>query len=136
MNRRPNLTALGVLKESRALIENPSRWTEGAAARAMFGWPCEPTSRLARRWCAIGAVHAILGGDKDEDDDRFRLRMKVEDMLDGASMTLYGIPVITSINDAWDGHEKVLRAYDLAIEREASRSLVRGLTFATEVCAQ
>jgi hypothetical protein len=45
-----------ILQAALQLLADPDAWTEGAFARDAYGGACDPTSSLARRWCAEGAL--------------------------------------------------------------------------------
>ena len=51
----PEQTVLEVLKDARALIADPERWTQGEAARNAHGLPVDPRDTDAACWCPIGA---------------------------------------------------------------------------------
>ncbi len=49
-----------VLKEARALIADPARWTTGCFAVDAAGEPIGPRDDGACRWCALGAIAAVM----------------------------------------------------------------------------
>jgi hypothetical protein len=102
---RPN--AVTVAREARALIENPDRWTVGHYAETARGNPCNPTDRLAARWCAVGAVRVCEPDDRD-------VRFAVGTALWNAALSM-GAPGAATVNDR-RGHDAVLKMYDRAIE--------------------
>lgn len=46
-----------ILKQVRALLANPDRWTKGEMARNAFGAPIDPQGSNATCWCLMGAIH-------------------------------------------------------------------------------
>lgn len=54
MNRTAEARVL--LQEARKIIEDKSRWTQGAAARTAEHLSCVPTLEAAVCWCSLGAV--------------------------------------------------------------------------------
>jgi hypothetical protein len=69
-------TGSQVLMEARALIENPTRWTQGELARDEQGRPVNCLSSRAVRWCAAGAIYRVAGGS-DAVNKAFGLLAKV-----------------------------------------------------------
>jgi hypothetical protein len=58
-----------VLRNARALIEEPTRWTRGVLGRAASGRPVMWHDEEACRWCALGAINRAaydLVGDKEQ----------------------------------------------------------------------
>ena len=52
-------TAVQTLREARALIEAPERWTRGELARDKNGDFCAPRSANAVCWCSEGAMKKV-----------------------------------------------------------------------------
>lgn len=52
--------ALTVLREARALLADPDRWTQHVFARDAHGEPTDPEGRHACCWCLRGAVASRL----------------------------------------------------------------------------
>jgi hypothetical protein len=67
--------------------------------------------KKVQRCCADGAVIMQTKGDQSD------LYQQTVAVLAKASENLFGEPDFPSINDRWDGHEKVLQVFDLSIER-------------------
>jgi hypothetical protein len=56
LNREQADTATAVLIRARKLIDHERHWCKGTVARGWFDVPVPVHSRLARRFCAIGAI--------------------------------------------------------------------------------
>lgn len=96
------MTAVEILREARALIESPDRWTQGAYARTAAGTETDPSARDAAQWCALGAIcHAGDGSVNTQDAIA---------LLKGATYQS-----VTVLNDE-DGHADVLAMFDRAIQ--------------------
>jgi hypothetical protein len=91
-----------ILRRARTRIEDPSRWTAGAPARANDGSRVFPQSPNAVCWCVIGAVSA---------EDVWK--GKAYTWIHEASKALGNIAA-GRYND--QGHEFALRLIDKAIE--------------------
>ena len=57
MSREAVATATAVLSRARHLISDERRWCKGTLARGWLDVPVPIHSRLARRFCAIGAIY-------------------------------------------------------------------------------
>ena len=98
-------TTAAKLREARALIEDPERWTTREYARDAEGGALDDGAEPAAVcWCAVGALDRVTGEPVDLlHDPAYRLLAKV------ASYE------VTRTNDR-HGHAAVLRMYDRAIE--------------------
>jgi hypothetical protein len=95
------------LREARAIIADPSRWTTGVAARKATGEKTSPLDGDAASFCAIGAImRAAVGNPFREQAAQEFLYAYLEEAQPGR--------YITAINDT-DGHEAVLNMFDKAI---------------------
>lgn len=96
-----------ILREARALIEDPARWTQGALAHSKLGRAVNPEGKAAVRWCAMGALYKAA--------DRVSDTFSVERYLIAAARDI-GLPRdVDDVNDSTD-RATVLRMYDRAIE--------------------
>ena len=59
------MTPAQLLRDARALIATPERWTQGTFARDAAGRRTYTWADDACRWCAFGAVIASAGKDND-----------------------------------------------------------------------
>lgn len=95
------------LREARALIEDPERWTTGAFARNVKGDPVDHRGQAAVAWCARGIAYRV-------------------GLSPNSSLSGYGYGYLsrasheigqglTAVNDCL-GHDAVLKVYDRAIE--------------------
>lgn len=50
-----------VLEDAITLIEDPSKWTQGAFARDGDGDRTDPLDPKAQTWCARGALRKVVG---------------------------------------------------------------------------
>jgi hypothetical protein len=89
-----------LLRRAAKLIASKKRWTRRAFARDAAGKPCNPTSRAARSFCALGALEHVgynyAGWSA---------------ALDHLSCTGF----VVGANDSPGGHARVLRLYKKAI---------------------
>lgn len=97
------MDAVEVLKKGRALISDPTRWTQHAFARNEQGHECLPHDADAVRWCSVGAaIYAAEGTG----------------LLVGLGMNYlergFTPWSIAFGNDLWP-HEEMLAAWDRAI---------------------
>lgn len=63
----------------------------------------------AAKWCARGALY--IQGDAND----LEARVRAEELLDRACMTLYGTGA-TSVNDGDDGYRRIRRAFREAVK--------------------
>jgi hypothetical protein len=92
-----------ILRAARRLIEEPERWTKGAAARDSAGKRVESGDTSAQCWCAYGAIGRATGYRVSDWD----ARMLLSEVVGGC---------ISMWNDApWRTHVEVLAAFDAAI---------------------
>jgi hypothetical protein len=99
------MTTLDVLRDARAIIEDPARWWQGSAA-----------NETCTRFCAMGAIRIGLGRWDD-------VGTAAWEALDAASGDLHGyaLSLVSRVNDQV-GHEAVLRVYDRAIAVEEAKA--------------
>jgi hypothetical protein len=63
-----SVTTLDILREARALISHPDRWTRRALARDWRQFRVPPESPQAVSFCAIGALQRVTAGRVDWKD--------------------------------------------------------------------
>lgn len=98
------MTVKEVLIAARAKIADPANWTQGESAKDANDRFCLPKSTLARCWCSIGALAAVI-----EDGSASEYFWKADDALArvmGTSTHRY--------NDTHT-HAEVLAKFDEAI---------------------
>lgn len=107
---KPSST-VDTLVRARALIEDESNWVTGNYAVDHDGFPVDPQSFRASRWCALGALKRI--------DGEFETTAKR--VLNNVIAHDFDMGGIIELNDARkegvNNHDRVLEAFDKAIER-------------------
>lgn len=100
------MNSLRLLRDARALISIPQRWTIGTGARTTYCQPCSADDRDAQSWCSIGAIARVHGGS-------INLTHPVFDYLRRG----FGVKDESAIAQANDNrtHAEVLHAFDRAI---------------------
>lgn len=105
-----------ILREARALISDPERWTQRAFARPAQGKrETSPLSDDAKCWCAMGAIERAADGSPLMSADRAMC------VLDDVVWELHprAASRIAYLNDGGSRamcHPRVLAAFDRAIE--------------------
>lgn len=99
-------TVKTILREARALIEDPARWTQGASARTADGRETFAACPDAVQWCAAGAVRKVSDFPGSANHAR-------ANALLGAQARAIG-HTTPAVNDAL-GHTAVLQMFDAAI---------------------
>lgn len=115
------MNSVGILKKSRELISDPSKWTQGVAARYTGGDPCQPHDQEAVCWCALGSVVWSVYSVCDSRVVAVDLSSSLLELLDKES----GIPhleadgsprPLAAFNDSHT-HAEVLALFDKAIAK-------------------
>lgn len=91
-----------ILREARALIEDPVHWCQTAEARTKSGYPVNPLCREATQWCASGAIFRVAECDLTHPTHRILCKAM-------------GVKWVADFNDR-RSHFDVLTAFDRAIE--------------------
>lgn len=109
---------VSVLREARARIADPARWTCGESARDGVGDPCAAVEECAVCWCALGSVEACRAWDVEG---------QALGLMSGVARALgydaIGSSCTAMLNDAPETtHADVLALYDLAIEQAEAAS--------------
>lgn len=108
---------LDALIQARDLISDESRWTTKEFARDRDGQYVDPLSHRATRFCALGAAMRVTSVRLplvDVISLVAPLYADVRDALYRAVPKSGRQPSLTGVND-YQGHEAVLRVYDIAI---------------------
>ncbi len=103
-------TTLEILKEARALIEDPARWTRKIYARDEQGFGVSETDPEAVCFCSLGAIAKVSGVPT------YQLSNVPTYQL-STPFHFLGYDPVVLINDT-RGHAAVLRLFDLAIAAE------------------
>lgn len=122
-------TTLEILISARAIVADPSKWTQGHLARDANGKFAEPKEAEACSFCAYGAaLRAALDLRAEEREGH-----RVGRLLDSAAAKLkpeaigsersLSLRPIAFLNDGFGSksRELVLKAYDIAIDRERAK---------------
>lgn len=97
------MDSLEVLIQTRALIEDQSRWTQKTRARDRWGQAVPACDQAAVKWCALGAMARITENDFNLHLEAYN---RVRPFLGGHSLWY--------VND-YAGHEELLARLDRAI---------------------
>lgn len=109
------MTVLEVLKQARELVKQG--WCQNAFAQNGEGEQVSTWSNRACKFCAWGAIRAVVDGDHEAEDGAVRALVRAlgknPEAVTGA---------IVNWNDAFGRKQiDVIEAFDLAIEQEANR---------------
>lgn len=104
-----------ILKQARALIEDPERWHQGYYARTEDGRVVDAYDPDACAWCAEGAVLKAGGSLFENAPESILLDACAVDIA--ATLDLdYAVMFANHLNDQTD-HATVLRMFDCAIAK-------------------
>lgn len=106
-----NTKAVDLLREARALISDPDKWTQGTLARNAYGSEVASYSHDACKWCVAGAMLRVA----DSNDVPYSTELSAHSALVLASRELFGSSAIEEVNDTRT-HADVLALFDRAIE--------------------
>jgi hypothetical protein len=102
-----------ILIGARALIANPTHWTQGTLARTAREQPVAWHKRTANKWCALGALYRagydVLG-------DKGKAMHIAGEITDSIYPRRYLRSALPTLNDC-QGHAAVLAAFDRAMAR-------------------
>jgi hypothetical protein len=104
------MSTLAILKGARALITEPSAWSQIYLARGADGNPTEPTSPNARCFCALGAIECLKLIDGSYGSGSYASAV-------GALREAIGPCLSVSVFNDTHTHAEVLAAFDRAIAR-------------------
>lgn len=96
-----------ILHAARALIADPTHWTQQSFARDAKGLDIGFLHPIATRFCGIGALYRVCNGLTE-------VAMQLVFYLNNIANNHYGKKMLT-LNDNFD-HAAVLDVYDKAIE--------------------
>lgn len=112
------MNVLIALEQARELLSDPAKWTQGYLARDKDGDSCPASSIDAVCFCALGAIHKVLGLDAFGNE-----WTAVHEIANSAYMLLaevvYNVPA--DYNDTHT-HVEVMDMYDQAISVARSRA--------------
>lgn len=122
-------TTLEILISARAIVAEPSKWTQVHLARDANGELADPRDAEACSFCAYGAVLRAALDLRAEEREGYRIgrlldsaamKLKPEAIGSGGSLSLRPIAFL---NDGFgsESRELVLKAYDIAIDRERAK---------------
>ena len=103
------MTTSEILKAAREKIQDPDHWTQGSLARNAFGMKTYPFAENAVKWCATGAVAAVVAFPKRPAIDC--LKRAVEQF----PSYKHQYSGLINFNDR-NSHSRVLQLFDLAIQ--------------------
>lgn len=104
------MSVLTTLTEARRLIEDPSHWTRGAAARTASDMPVRTSDRKAVSFCAVGTLQKVTG-----DEDYLSLGAQSREAFFVLQAALNDWDVIGWNDAPYRTHEEVLALFDDAI---------------------
>lgn len=110
-NNSSNTEVMDLLREARALISDPDKWTQGALARNAHGSEVAHYSPDACKWCAVGAISRVAASNNASYDTE----MSAYSSLVQASRRLFYSDAVGEVNDT-HSHTDVLALFDRAIE--------------------
>jgi len=106
-----NTEAIDLLREARALISDPDKWTQGTLARNAYGSEVAHYSPDACKWCAVGAISRVAASNNAS----YETEMSAYSALVQASRILFDSDAVGEVNDTHT-HADVLALFDRAIE--------------------
>ena len=107
------IRTLTILKQARKLITSARKWTKYRAAVDENDVPCDPASRKAARWCAIGAIQRAAYERRVQSSPYAAIEALKDVLPRGAYQ-------ISQVNDEL-GHRATLQLFDRAIKRTEKR---------------
>lgn len=117
------------LKATRALISEPERWSKGASAKDVNGWPVATLSSTAKTFCLDGACHLSTVGQSgrlfaSSTSSFFQRYMDIQQALQAQipSLSAGYIDYWTWNDRPSTRHEDVLAVLDRAIAAEEART--------------
>lgn len=105
------MNTVDILRAARAKIENPENWCQGVYFASASGERVAPWA--AERWCATGAVWAVVGTGAEKYHERGPALHALCDAIGGEWQTDY--------NDTHT-HAEVIAMFDRAIEAEERKA--------------
>ena len=115
------MTTPEILNLAKKKIADSHNWTQGTAARDMFGDAVSVTSKDAVCWCAVGSLQSLSLSETENGIGA--IACLYLDKASGIHITNYGdLRSSAQFNDT-HSHEEVMKLFDKAIElakREAN----------------
>jgi len=106
------MSPLEVLVAARELIADEAKWTQGTAARGANGKTCPPRSKMAKQWCAVGAIYYVAGCAYPSLHPN--VATEAHDLLSETAARSEFRRCMSEVNDL-DGHAATLAMFDRAI---------------------
>lgn len=116
----PALDEVGaIILKARNLITDPAKWTQTTSARDANGEECRSNSRVAVRWCIIGAVEKVTRRGSEIHGPVLERILKTAGVEAHADYEMNFLRV-ASLNDRFelDTHDNVLALLDRAAAGE------------------
>jgi len=101
------MKTIDVLREARALISAPERWTQFALARDQFGRKVEFASKDAASWCAAAAIFVVC--------EKAVIKHGICDTATALVEKAVGRDIVFWNNDPQTRHSHILAGFDTAI---------------------
>ena len=118
--KRTNEAIYKTLKKAKFKIRQRRYWTQDALARDKRNNPVDPKSKIACKWCAMGAIHAITSNEELIRECEFYLRELVE--RDSGYMGINkddaNYPTLSAFNyfnDDYAEYEDIIGVFEQAI---------------------
>ena len=102
------------LSDAKSLIKDTENWTTKHYAKNRRGVRVNTVDKNASQFCAIGALIRTSHNRKIESNNL--VRIKAEIYLYRANALLKFGAGVTTTNDGLNGHARVMKVYDKAIE--------------------
>jgi hypothetical protein len=106
------MTTVELLREARALIDTPEKWTQGAFARDGKGDRVDELDKRACRFCASGATSRVTGIKSPAITPAYKAIQRAMGV---------GVFEVSVFNDQHT-HAEVLAAFDKAIAAEEAKA--------------
>ena len=118
------MTVLEGLKQARDLLAAPGRWCQGRLAETVGGDACTPDDAGACRWCMVGALWRVSGGDVRYRNRLFRAAARglpiPAPFGDAIALGRANDTIVVPIElDSRTAPREVMSVLDAAIEQEA-----------------
>ena len=114
------MTPLEILKEARATLATPGKWTRGALARSSLKACVDPCSEEANAFCTVGALQraAHVTYEPCVDAHRAAAYAQARSELRATLASRDDVPSLTHWNDHYTRqHAEVLELFDETIKR-------------------
>lgn len=110
------------LKNAKALINTPDKWTKRAYARDAGGNSVSEDSPDAVCFCSVGALDKLVRAEPSTDVKVYQIRNIAHSILDAAAKELDGEGSnAMGLNDSAVSHSEVMAMFDLAIAKAGGK---------------